>query len=48
MFALEKFFKIQFPDLGYYTLTEPLGDMSPMSLAWAFIEYVMGTMFLWV
>ncbi len=42
MFALEKFFKIQFPDLGYYTLTEPLGDMSPMSLAWAFFGYSYG------
>jgi len=42
MFALEKFFKIQFPDLGYYTLTEPLGDMSPMSLAWAFYGYSYG------
>jgi hypothetical protein len=42
MFALEKFFKIQFPDLGYYTLSEPLGDMSPMSLAWAFYGYSYG------
>lgn len=42
LFALEKFFKMQFPDLGYYTLTEPLGDMSPMSLAWAFFGYSYG------
>jgi len=42
IFALEKFFKMQFPDLGYYTLTEPLGDMSPMSLAWAFFGYSYG------
>ena len=42
VFALEKFFKMQFPDLGYYTLTEPLGDMSPMSLAWAFFGYSYG------
>lgn len=39
LFALEKFFKMQFPDLGYYTLTEPVGDMSPMGLAWAFFGY---------
>lgn len=42
LFALEKFFKMQFPDLGYYTLTEPLGDMSPMTLAWAFFGYSYG------
>ena len=42
LFALEKFFKMQFPDLGFYTLTEPLGDMSPMSLAWAFFGYSYG------
>lgn len=42
LFALEKFFKMQFPDLGYYTLTEQLGDMSPMSLAWAFFGYSYG------
>jgi hypothetical protein len=42
LFALEKFFKLQFPDLGYYTLTETLGDMSPMSLAWAFFGYSYG------
>jgi hypothetical protein len=42
IFALEKFFKMQFPDLGYYTLTEQLGDMSPMSLAWAFFGYSYG------
>lgn len=42
VFALEKFFKMQFPDLGYYTLTQPLGDMSPMSLAWAFFGYSYG------
>jgi len=41
-FALEKFFKMQFPDLGYYRLTEPLGDMSPMGLAWAFFGYSKG------
>jgi hypothetical protein len=42
VFALEKFFKMQFPDPGYYTLTQPLGDMSPMSLAWAFFGYSYG------
>ncbi|MEM9934419.1 MAG: hypothetical protein AAF824_12420 [Bacteroidota bacterium] len=42
LFALEKFFKMQFPDLGYYTLTEPVGDMSPMHLAWAFFSYSYG------
>lgn len=42
LFALEKFFKLQFPDLGYNTLTEQLGDMSPMSLAWAFFGYSYG------
>jgi hypothetical protein len=39
LFALEKFFKAQFPDLGLYTLTEPVGNLSPMSLAWAFFGY---------
>jgi hypothetical protein len=39
LFALEKFFKMQFPDLGLYTLTEPVGNLSPMSLAWAFFGY---------
>ena len=42
IFALEKFFKMQFPDLGYYTLTESVGDMSPMNLAWAFYGYSYG------
>lgn len=41
-FALEKFFKAQFPDLGLYQLSEPLGDMTPMSLAWAFFGYSYG------
>jgi hypothetical protein len=41
-FALEKFFKAQFPDLGFYQLSEPLGDMTPMSLAWAFFGYSYG------
>lgn len=36
LFALEKFFKVQFPDPGLYTLTEPVGNLTPMSLAWAF------------
>ncbi|MBX2965548.1 MAG: hypothetical protein KF845_05335 [Cyclobacteriaceae bacterium] len=39
IFALEKFFKTQFGDLGFHRLTQPLGDMSPMSLAWAFFGY---------
>lgn len=39
LFALEKFFKMQFPDLGFYTLSEPVGNLSPMSLAWAFFGY---------
>lgn len=42
LFALEKFFKMQFPDLSLYTLTEPVGNMSPMSLAWAFFGYSYG------
>lgn len=42
IFALEKFFKMQFPDLGFYTLTERVGDMSPMNLAWAFFGYSYG------
>lgn len=42
LFALEKFFKMQFPDLGLYTLTEPVGNMTPMSLAWAFFGYSYG------
>ncbi|MEM1257309.1 MAG: hypothetical protein AAGH81_02185 [Bacteroidota bacterium] len=39
LFALYKFFKLQFPDLGYYTLTAQVGNMSPMHLAWAFFGY---------
>lgn len=42
LFALEKFFKAQFPDLGFYTLSEPVGNLSPMSLAWAFFGYSYG------
>lgn len=42
LFALEKFFKMQFPDLGLYTLTEPVGNMSPMTLAWSFFGYSYG------
>lgn len=39
LFALYKFLKIQFPDLGFYTLTEQVGDLSPMHLAWAFFGH---------
>lgn len=39
LFALYKFFKTQFPDLGYYTLTQRVGDMSPMHLVWAFFGH---------
>ena len=42
LFALYKFFKLQFPDLGFYTLTERAGDMSPMHLAWTFFGYSYG------
>ena len=42
LFALYKFLRIQFPDLGYYTLTERVGDMSPMHLAWAFYGHSYG------
>ncbi len=42
LFALEKFFKMQFPDIGLYTLTEPVGNLTPMSLAWAFFGYSYG------
>ena len=38
-FALYKFFRIQFPDLGFYTLTAQVGDLSPMHLAWAFFGH---------
>lgn len=38
-FALEKFFKTQFGDLTFYQLTQPVGDMTPMSLAWAFFGH---------
>jgi hypothetical protein len=38
-FALEKFFKTQFGDLNFYQLTQPVGDMTPMSLAWAFFGH---------
>ena len=39
LFGLYKFFKLQFPDLDYYTLTTRVGDMSPMHLAWAFFGH---------
>nr|WP_299339642.1 hypothetical protein [Allomuricauda sp.] len=39
LFGLYKFFKLQFPDLDYYTLTTQVGDMSPMHLAWAFFGH---------
>ena len=42
LFGLYKFFRIQFPELGYYTLTETVGDMSPMHLAWTFFGYSQG------
>lgn len=38
-FALEKFFKTQFGDLNFYQLTQPVGDLTPMSLAWVFFGY---------
>lgn len=41
-FALEKFFKVQFNDLGLYALTETFGDMSPMGMAYAFFGYSKG------
>ncbi|MBP9924606.1 MAG: hypothetical protein KBF45_01350 [Cyclobacteriaceae bacterium] len=41
-FALEKFFKAQFNDLGLYALTETFGDMSPMGMAYAFFGYSNG------
>ncbi len=42
LFALEKFFKMQFSDLGLYTLTEPVGNLTPMNLAWSFFGYSYG------
>ena len=39
LFALEKFFKLQFPDLEWFVLHQPVGDMTPMQLAWAFFGY---------
>jgi len=42
LFGLYKFFRVQFPDLGYYTLTAQVGDMSPMHLAWSFFGYAHG------
>jgi len=41
-FALEKFYKTQFPDLSFYKLSEPLGDMSPMGFAYAFFGFSHG------
>lgn len=41
-FALEKFFKVQFNDLGLYALSETFGDMSPMGMAYAFFGYSNG------
>ncbi len=41
-FALEKFFKAQFPDLGLYRLTETFGEMSPMGMTYAFYGYSKG------
>jgi len=42
LFGLYKFFRIQFPELGHYTLSGTVGDMSPMHLAWAFFGYSHG------
>jgi hypothetical protein len=41
-FALEKFFKTQFPDLSYYQLTQTVGDMTPMAFAYTFFGYSFG------
>lgn len=38
-FALEKFFKTQFGDLTFYQLTQPVGDMTPMTLAYTFFGH---------
>ncbi|MGZ3874731.1 MAG: hypothetical protein ACXVJD_17560 [Mucilaginibacter sp.] len=37
-----KVFKLQFPSSGFGKLVEPLGDMSPMGLAWAYMGYSAG------
>jgi hypothetical protein len=42
LFALEKFFKMQFPDPGLYTLTEQVGNLTPMNLALSFFGYSYG------
>lgn len=41
-FALEKFYRVQFPELGYYRLSETVGDMSPMGFAYAFFGHSQG------
>lgn len=38
-FALEKFFKTQFGDLTFYQLAQPVGDMTPMTLAYTFFGH---------
>lgn len=41
-YGLIKVVKLQFPDLSFYRLTQTVGDMSPMGLAWTFIGYSSG------
>jgi uncharacterized membrane protein YphA (DoxX/SURF4 family) len=41
-YGFVKVIKLQFPSPSMYRLTQPLGNMSPMGLAWTFIGYSTG------
>jgi hypothetical protein len=41
-YGAAKIYKYQFPDPMPSTLLQPLGDFSPMGLAWTFMGYSMG------
>ena len=37
IYGMVKVFKLQFPEASLIRLLEPLGDMSPMGLAWTYM-----------
>ncbi len=41
-YGFAKIFKTQFPMPGPYRLTQPIGEMSPMGLAWTFMGFSEG------
>ena len=41
-YGMIKVVNLQFPDPGFYRLTQTIGEMSPMGLAWTFLGYSKG------